>query len=321
MNKPENVKKLIRGIEGPVVAMTTSFNKDMSIDFEGLKTLTDYYADKGIKNVIAAGSTGEFFSLTDEERKQVIKTVTEQSAGRMTVIGCAAHSGTQLTIDLAKYCQDIGCDAVMVTPPYYSFSDFEGLKKHYQMISDAIDIGIVVYFSGSVLRFPAIQKLIGENWSCPSEILELASIPQVCCIKDASGNYGWYRDISMRLDGENEIANIIGSDGMGYHFWGHNYGSRSFITGIGNMWPEVELDFFDKLKSGKTGEALQIIKDKEISYLRATKETGKYWSCVKYLLNEMGLPGGYMRPPLLDLNDLEKKSVKEVVISSGLLKK
>ena len=88
MNKSEVSKKLKQALVGPVVAMTTPFKSDLSLDLDGLRKLTDLYAESGIKNVIAAGSTGEFYSLTDEERKTVIRTVVEQNAGRMTVIGC-----------------------------------------------------------------------------------------------------------------------------------------------------------------------------------------------------------------------------------------
>ena len=238
----------------------------------------------------------------------------------MTVIGCAAHSGTQMAIEIAKYCEEVGCDGVMVTPPYYSYSGFAGMKCHYQMISDAVNIGIVVYFSGSVLRFPDIQNMVKETWKCPEQMIELAKIPNVGAIKDASGNFGWHRDIVLGLDGPDGPAAVIGSDGMGYHLWGHMWGSRCFITGPSNIWPEVEVDFFNKLDGGDQPGALKIVRDIEIDYDCTTKETGKYWSCVKYLLNEEGLPGGYMRPPLLDLNEAEQKSVKAMAIRTGLMK-
>ena len=320
MAKTEAAKELKNNLVGPVVAMTTPFKQDLSLDLDGLRKLTDLFADGGIKNVIAAGSTGEFYSLTNEERKLVIKTVVEQSAGRMLVIGCAAHSGTQITIDLACYCEEVGCDAVMVTPPYYSYSGFDGMLKHYRMVSDAINIGIVGYFSGSVLRFADIQAIVKENWKCPQHMIDIASVPNVGAFKDASGNYGWHRDIVLGLDGPDGLAAVMGSDGMGYHIWGHLYGSRCYLTGLGNVWPEVEVDFFNKLERGDMQGALAIVRDIELDYLCTTKATGKYWSCLKYMLDEIGQPGGYMRPPLLDLNEEDKKNVKAMCLRTGLMK-
>jgi 4-hydroxy-tetrahydrodipicolinate synthase len=298
--------------------MTTPFNADRSLDLKGLRELTAFYAEQGIPNVIAAGSTGEFYSLTDEERKQVIRTVVEEAAGRMLVIGCCAHSGTSIAKELAIYCAGIGCDGIMVTPPYYVYSGSEGLKCHYQAISDAAEIGIVVYFSGSVLRFPHIQGLVQERWECPQELRELAEIPNVGALKDASGSFGFHRDIILGLDGPDGLLAVMGSDGMGYHMWGHLWGSRCFLTGLGNIWPKPEIAFFGLLEKGDLEGARQIVAQREIGYLRATKATGKYFSCVKYLLNKMGLPGGYVRPPLLDLNEHERQSMNEMCSACGL---
>lgn len=315
--KTQAAKELREKLQGTTVAMTTPFNDDYSVDFEGLKKLTQMYVDAEVPNVIVAGSTGEFFSMPDEERKKVIKTVVDAAAGKMTVIGCAAHSGTQLTIELTQYCKDIGCDGVMVTPPYYSFSGVEGLKKHYQMVSDAVDIGLVLYFSGSVLRFPAVSGMVREDFICPSEFKELLSIPSIGAMKDASGNYGWHRDICRELEG-NMGVRVMGSDGMSYHLWGYTWGSRCFLTGLGNIWPEYEVEFWRDMESGNYDKAHKLVAEKELPYLQVTKATGKYWSSVKFLLNEINQPGGLVRPPLLDCNEKDQENVRSVCKSIGL---
>jgi 4-hydroxy-tetrahydrodipicolinate synthase len=317
MTKTKAAQELREKLQGPTVAMTTPFKADFSIDYEGLKRLTRLFVDGGIPNVIAAGSTGEFYSMTDDERKKVIKTIVDEAAGKMTVIGTAAHSGTHLTIDLAQYCKEIGCDGVMVTPPYYTFSGFEGLKKHYQMVGDAVDIGIVLYFSGSVLRFPEVSKMVREDFICPAEFKDLLSLPSIGAMKDASGNYGWHRDICRELEG-NMGVRVMGSDGMSYHLWGHRWGSRCFLTGLGNIWPEYEVDFYSKMLKGDLDGAQQIVAEKELPYLQATKATGKYWSSVKFLLDEEGLPGGIVRPPLLDLNVVDQKNIRAMAKATGL---
>ena len=319
MGNTTAAKKLKEALVGPVVAMTTTFDKDLSLDLEGMKTLTDLFVDGGIKNVIVAGSTGEFYSMTDDERMQVIEAVVKQAAGKMTVIGCAAHSGTAMAIELTKRCKDVGCDGVMITPPYYSFSGVEGMLKHFQMISDAVDIGIVGYFSGSVLRFPAVSGMVSEEWKCPQAMIDIASVPNVGAFKDASGNYGWHRDIIRALDGPDGLAAVMGSDGMGYHYWGHQYGSRCYLTGLGNVWPKLEVEFFDKLDTGDQAGALEIVNTYELDYLHTTKATGKYWSCLKFFLDELGLPGGPMRPPLLDCNKRDKKNLLAMAKRSGLM--
>ncbi len=190
MGNTPAARKLKENLVGPVVAMTSTFNEDYSLDLAGMEALTDLYIEGGIENVIVCGSTGEFYSMTDDERMRMIETVVRRAAGKMTVIGCAAHSGTAMAIELTKRCKDVGCDGVMITPPYYSFSGVEGMLTHFRMISDAVDIGIVAYFSGSVLRFPAVNGMVSEEWSCPQAMIDIASVPNVGAFKDASGDYG-----------------------------------------------------------------------------------------------------------------------------------
>ena len=299
--------------------MTTPFKDDLTLDIEGLKRLTDLYVEGGITNVIVAGSTGEFFSMTDEERKQVITTVVEQSAGRMTVVAGCAHSGTDLSVALARHAKEVGADGVMVTPPYYSHTGFAGIKRHFEIVSESVDIGIVVYFSGSVLRFPAVSNVVREDFVCPPEMIELADIPNVGAFKDASGSYGFHRDVCLALDGPEGRIAVMGSDGMSYHLWGHSFGSRCYLTGLGNIWPKVEVGFFEKLEAGDSEGARRIVVEKELPYLAATKATGKYWACVKTLLDMAGEPGGPMRPPLLDLSEEQKKTVRRMAEETGLL--
>ena len=319
MGNTAEARRLKDALVGPVVAMTTPFNKDHSLDVEGLRALTDFYVNGGIENVIVAGSTGEFYSMTDGERNLAIKTVADRAAGRMTVIGCAAHSGTQIAIDIARHCKNVGCDGIMVTPPYYSFSGLEGMLTHFRMISDAVDIGIVVYFSGSVLRFPDVSQMIADRFECPQAMIDIASVPNVAAFKDASGNYGWHRDIVRELDGPNGPVAVMGSGGMCRYIWGHLFGSRCYVTGLGNIWPETEVDFFGKIESGDNDGALQIVTELEIPYIRATKAAGRYWACVKFLLDELGLPGGHMRPPLLDVADADKEQLLAMCKETGLI--
>jgi len=153
MMTPEQLRDKLRG---PVIAMTTHFRDDYSLDLDGTKRLTEYYIEQGVPTVIVTGSTGEFFSLTDEERKQVQKTVigTVREAGStMTVIAGTSHSGTHMTIEFTKYAEGIGADGVMITPPYYGTNGggFPVIRHHYDLVTKATEIGVVIYFSGGVM--------------------------------------------------------------------------------------------------------------------------------------------------------------------------
>lgn len=304
----EEVRK---SLTGPIVAMTTPFNADLSVDFDGLRALTDYYVDSGIKTVIVAGSTGEFHTMSDDERRQVIQAVVEQANGRITVIAGCAHSGSELAADLVEFSQEIGADAAMVTPPYYGFAGFEGLKKHYEVIGERSDLGIVVYFSGAVMS--KVQPLIAN----PNLLYELCDLPNVIAFKDATANWAYYRDISTELEGK--VA-VMGSAGMNYYLWGHIFGSPCFLTGLGNIWPKVELDFAAALDSGDRATAEKIVKEIDVPYLKAMVAPGhNYWAGVKVLLDAEGLPGGPVRPPLLDWPEVDAEGIRAMAREVGLL--
>lgn len=314
---------LRQNLRGPVVAMTTPMHDDQSIDYEGLRQLTRFYNESGIKWVAVGGSTGEFFSLTDEERRRAIETVVDESDDDTHVMAGCQHSGTGLALDLVQFAEGVGADAAMVQPPYYSFSGWEGIMQHFKLISEKSDIGICVYFSGSNLRFPEISEFISESRSCPSKMKELAAIPNVGAFKDSTGDYGFHKDIVKALDGPEGKAAIMGSNGMEYHLWGHDAGSRTFLTGLGNVWPSVEVEFFDALENGNRDRAVEIVDTMERDYLHTTKfgdalGAGKYWVAVKALQEMQGLPGGPVRLPLVNLTEDERQALRDMMVRTGL---
>jgi 4-hydroxy-tetrahydrodipicolinate synthase len=314
---------LRQNLRGPVVAMTTPMHPDESIDTKGLQELTEFYNQSNIDWIAVGGSTGEFFSMTDEERRHIVETVVEASDDNTYVMAGCQHSGTQLTLDLVQHAEEIGVDAAMVQPPYYSFSGWDGIKRHFEIISDESDIGICVYFSGSNLRFSEISEFIKETRSCPERMKELADIPNVGAFKDSTGDYGFHKDVVEVLDGPDGEAAIMGSNGMEYHLWGYESGSRTFLTGLGNVWPSVEVEFFEALESGDRDRATEIVDNIERDYLHTTKfgddlGPGKYWVAVKALQEMQGLPGGPVRSPLVGLTEDEKDSLQEMLERTGL---
>ncbi len=306
-------QQLKHKLSGPVVAMTTHFKDDYSLDLDAMRRLTEYYVAERVPTVIVTGSTGEFFSLSDEERKKVIRTVVETAAGRMTVIAGCAHSGTHLTTDLTQFAEAAGADGAMITPPYYTYSGFDGLRTHYDLVTRATEIGIVIYFSGSVL--PGVQNLGVLNK--PEMMLDLVEScnGHASGFKDASGNFHFYREVSLLLK---DRISVMGSNGMNYFLYGHRFGSACSLTGLGNIWPRWEIEFCRLLDTNDFAAAEKIVVEKDLPYLRVTKATGRYWACVKALQEMAGLPGGPMRPPYLDCTPAQRDELRRVCQQIGI---
>ena len=131
---------------GTYTVLVTPFSEDGSaIDARTLRRLVAWQIDQGIHGLIPLGSTGEFLSLSREERQEVIEICVDEANGRVPVlIGTGAES-TFDVIDLSREAETMGADGVMIIPPFYSTPTEDELFEHYRRVGDAISIPIMVY--------------------------------------------------------------------------------------------------------------------------------------------------------------------------------
>src|SRR5690606_17026071 len=122
------------------------------------------------------GSTGEFYTVSEDEHRKVVATVVDEATGQAIVIAGASHSGTAQASRLAGLNRQEGADAVLVCPPYYLYDGEEGVYLHYRTIAEENDIPIVVYSNRDVMQN---IELMGR----------LAEIPNIVGTKEATGNY------------------------------------------------------------------------------------------------------------------------------------
>ena len=312
MMTPEELRDRLRG---PVVAMTTHFKDDYSLDLGGMRRLTEYYVEQQVPTVIVTGSTGEYGALEDEERRAVQKAVIDTAGGSgMTVIAGIADMASLKCVEHARAAEQLGADGAMLTPPLAATNGggFPLLQHHYDTVTSATEIGIVIYFSGAVLW--QVQEVIAR----PELMLDLvdACNGHAAGFKDSSGIFPFYRQHSQLLRGK--VA-TMGSAGMNYYLWGFDFGSPCFLTGLGNIWPKWEIDFYHHLVEGRREEAVKIVKEKDVPYLEATVRTKRYWACVKALQEMVGLPGGKMRPPLVECTAEQRQELRRAGTEAGLM--
>jgi len=295
--------------------MTTHFKDDYSLDLVAMEKLTEFYVEQKVSSVIVTGSTGEYGALEDDERKAIQKVVIDTAKGSgMMVIAGVSDMASLKCIELTKAAEQLGADGVMLTPPLAATNGggFPVLQNHYDVVTSATEIGVVIYFSGAVMW--QVQEIVAN----PELMLDLVDScnGRAAGFKDASGNFPFYRQHSELLKGK--VA-TMGSAGMNYYLWGFEFGSPCFLTGLGNIWPKWELDFYHHLVEGRRNEALKIVNGKDLPYLAVTKSTKRYWACVKALQGMVGLPGGRMRPPLLDCTPEQREELRRVCTEIGLM--
>ncbi len=232
----------------------------------------------------------------------------------MTVIAGVSDMASLKCIEHVQVAEQLGADGAMLTPPLAATNGggFPILQHHYDTVTRATEIGIVIYFSGAVLW--QVQDIIAN----PELLLDLVDScnGHAAGFKDASGNFPFYRQHSELLRGK--VA-TMGSAGMSYYLWGFEFGSPCFLTGLGNIWPKWEIAFYNHLVEGRRKEALAIVREKDVPYLTVTKATKRYWACVKALQEMVGLPGGNMRPPLMACTPEQREDLRKVCTQAGLM--
>ena len=162
---------------GAATALITPLTEN-GVDYEAFGRLIDWQIEQGIDALVAAGTTGEASTLTDEEHVEVIRFCVERAAGRVPVIAGTGSNDTQYAIWLTQEACKAGADAVLVVTPYYNKATQKGLIAMYTAIADASTKPVILY------NVPSRTGVSIE----PSTYLALADHPNIAAIKEANGN-------------------------------------------------------------------------------------------------------------------------------------
>ncbi len=163
--------------KGVVVPIVTPLTPQESVDVTSLRRLVNYLIDNGVHGIWAAGTTGEFAALSDDQRLLAIETVADEARGRIPVVANISAAGTRATIEGASALRQSGVDGIAATPPYYYHYAQQELLAHYRSVHEASSIPLWVY------NIPSTAKLTVDA----ETIAQLAAEGTVVGIKDSSG--------------------------------------------------------------------------------------------------------------------------------------
>ncbi|HEV2125829.1 MAG TPA: dihydrodipicolinate synthase family protein [Chloroflexota bacterium] len=172
-------------LQGIVPPILTPFTPDEQVDLHSLARLTRWLIHQGVHGIWACGTTGEFASLSADDREDVIGTCVENTTGRVPVVANIADCGTKLTIEHGKRALRAGADAVAATPPYYYLNSQDELLDHYRAIREAVDAPLFVY------NIPSTVKTKVEV----DTIVTLAAEGTVVGVKDSQGDMDFARSL------------------------------------------------------------------------------------------------------------------------------
>jgi dihydrodipicolinate synthase/N-acetylneuraminate lyase len=151
-------------LHGVLPALITPFADDGdAIDTRALRAIVERLVAAGVGGLVPGGSTGEFTTLTNDERRLLVEVTVEAAAGRVPVVAGTGALSTRETVELSRHAERAGAAAVMVVPPFYDALSWRELLAHYTAVADAIDIPIMYYnlpgASGVTLTAAQLREL------------------------------------------------------------------------------------------------------------------------------------------------------------------
>jgi len=265
--------------------------------------------ETGARLFIPNGNTGEYYSLTDEERINIVETHVEATGDDATVAAGAAGSVQEVSY-LSSVYEEVGADAVMVMHPIHTYIHQKGLVEYYHQICDETDLDVVIYKRG-----PAINREL---------LVELSEREEVVAVKFAVNDIQELTSTMAAAEGDVTWMNGIAE---GYALSFTIEGAAGFTTGVGNFVPEASLELFDAIQN-KEWERARSLEQLLLPLEDLRDEPGEHNALagannipvVKYGMELAGFTGGPVRPPLVGLNETDERRVEEYYerIQAGL---
>ena len=285
-------------LNGVMPAMITSFNKDESINKEGLRNIINHSINEKVNGLYVTGSTGETFLMSPEEKKKVIDIIVEEVNGRVPVIAHIGSIGTKITTDLAEYATKAGVDGLSALPPfYYNFTN-EEIFNYYSDIAKSSDLPIIIY------------NIERANLMDIETLKKLAAIENIKGVKYTAATHFNFEVIKKEIGNYFKIYN--GKDEMAVS--GLISGADGLIGSFYNLMPEIFVQIFENIKNGNIAEAKKLQIKANVIILYAVKKSG--YSFIKMALNWMGIDSGYVRKPFTSFvdKDIEKEIKKDLKV-------
>lgn len=324
---PDELKKKLRGIVSVLFCPYTSHGE---LNLKGLQKNTEFLLDFALDGnkpmvIMTNGSTTECYANSIEEQKKVIKTVVDTVAGRLPVIAGVSQPGTKLTMEMARYAEEIGADCAMVLPPYYHHASREGLYRHYREIAGSIKIGVMVYNYADV----------SATLIPPDLMARLAEVDNIVACKDNATGFSDLAYKALMIDPKDMVL-IAGQGEVQYiaaAAYGYKY--RGFVSFIANFAPALSYEVYTAVQKKDFNKAFAAFRKQSpiwqfISKVEKKRESisvipgclrssYSYMSVGKAAMELAGRYGGRLRLPMEDLTPAEKRELGKILKETGVL--
>jgi 4-hydroxy-tetrahydrodipicolinate synthase len=311
----EAAREQFRGVWA---AITTPFTSDDKLDEAGLRrNMRHMTGALGVDGIFCAGTMGEFWALTKEERKRVVEIVVEEARGRCKVIAHTGHHSPNETVDLTRHAQDVGADFAIVINPYYPAASEDAIHEWFRVVASRVDIGIWMFdtayaygpcFSPQLTaRIADIENICGIKVGRPVE--------HYVAVKALCGDR-----IVVSHPSEADCLELMRKHGQKVHM-----SSAAPFTLQTAAWRPMR-EYVELALAGRYDEAERVARS--MSDVRALAEKWLRDPWVKHKVlpiaqlkvwsEYLGLAGGPVRAPLLPLTAQEREALRADLDRVGL---
>jgi 4-hydroxy-tetrahydrodipicolinate synthase len=284
--------------EGIYTPIVTPYRDDFSIDYERLSEVTDFLIDAGVHGIICAGTTGEYYAQTQQERFDLMHFMQKQIDARVTYIVGTGAIRTEESIEFAQEAVRAKADAILVASPPYAVPTEKEVALHALAIDRAANLPIMLY------NYPGRMGVnMGEDF-----LDRVGRSSNFCAIKESSGDVNRIHDLARDYS---HIQLACGMDDQALEFFA--WGARSWVCAGSNFAPEAHIALYQAcVVEGDFGKGRRIM-SAMLPLMRVLEQGGKFIQCVKHGMTAHNLSVGPPRKPLQPLDKDEKCALEQVI--------
>lgn len=292
-------------LRGALLAFpVTPFTPEGELDLPRLRDQVQYVLSHGPDGLFICGGTGEFFSLTAAEWRAAVGAAVEEVGGAVPVLAGCGY-GTAMAREYAAEAAALGCDGVLVLPPYLLAAEQEGLYAHYAAVAAAAPIGAVIYQRDNAVFAPAT-------------VARLAQLPTLAGFKDGLGEVERLQRIALLTEGRLPLLNGLPTAEASQLALGA-VGAVSYSSAVFNFMPSVAMRFYRAWRAGDRAATGALLSSfyRPFCELRERRR-GYAVSLIKAGLTVCGRPCGPVRPPLVEVLPEHLEELRTVLRGIGV---
>ena len=293
---------MVKELKGIIVPMVTAFNADESLDETALRRIANYLIESGVHGLFPAGSQGEFYALTSDERKRVADVVIDEADGRVAVMVGTGAVTTRESIELTQYAEAAGADAVSVITPYFVSPSPKELRQHYIAIARSISIPVLAYNN---------PGRTGVHFTPADAAYVAGVVDNLVGVKDSSGDLT--NTLAYIEQCPPSFKAFLGRDSLIYA--GLCCGCAGAVAATANVVPGLVVGIYNAFVSGDHALALEL--QRKLNPLRRAFALGSFPVVVKDAMALVGQPAGPARAPISSITGEARAALASILRDLG----